>query len=692
DMITDLNAESEPLPMDTVKDDWQGHKGMVQAAVYIRTKLREELLLEKAFARDPDRGTNRYDLVLVGHSLGAGTAAILAILLKQHYSNLSCFAYSPPGGLLSKPVLEFTKEFITSVVVGKDVVPRIGLHQMETLRADLITAIQHSQEPKWKTITSTMQCCGSGAPSVTADTDREEVGQWSSSRRKMSRNPASHPLDASIELTVHRPLYPPGRILHVVRHHPDPGRHWKCNPKPVYQAVWVDNEDFGEVIISPCMIQDHMPDKVLEALELNNPRNQTNTRNTPTPNKIPTHLLPSQETRTLSSLVPRTCKPQTPKKTHKRMYSATWNHTITNIKINDNPKQFWSSIRRMSSNNTKQSTPYIKLNDTYYHSPSDKEPLFRTHWSNIYSGIDDPDNKFDENLIHDVETRMTNITPRLKPHEIGDITRLNTPQFPAITLQELKQALRTFSQKAPGHTKISTHQLKQLSLNMLQYLLYIFNNAISARHFPIKLKHAIMIFLPIPSTSQHEIKNYCPISLLDIHGKLLDKILTYRLTDHLTIHNIYNKRQHGFRHGRGTHTALATLHETLHIHLNQRHTIDVILRDVSKAFDKVWHTGLKYKLSQLNLDPLFTKVLTNFLSDRTASIRIANHTGQPFPIKSGVPQGAVISPALYSFYTHDLPPPIPNTDYIAFADDITQITFSPNSHNMAARLTSRAIA
>ncbi|KAF2349396.1 Reverse transcriptase domain [Trinorchestia longiramus] len=262
----------------------------------------------------------------------------------------------------------------------------------------------------------------------------------------------------------------------------------------------------------------------------------------------------------------------------------------------------------MSSNNTKQSTPYNKLNDTYYHSPSDKEPLFRTHWSNIYSGTDDPDSNFDDNHIHDVETQMTNITPHLKPHETGDVTRLNTPQFPAITLQELKQALQTFSQKAPGHTKITTHHLKQLPPNMLQYLLYIFNNAISAGYFPTKLKHAIMIFLPKPSTSQHEIKNYRPISLLDTHGKLLDKILTYRLTDHFTIHNIHNKRQHGFRHGRGTHTALATLHETLHIHLNQRHTIDVILRDVSKAFDKVWHTDLKFKLSQLNLHPLIFNV------------------------------------------------------------------------------------
>lgn len=52
----------------------------------------------------------------------------------------------------SKPVVEYTRGFITSVVVGKDVVPRIGLHQMETLRADLIRAIQHSTEPKVRII------------------------------------------------------------------------------------------------------------------------------------------------------------------------------------------------------------------------------------------------------------------------------------------------------------------------------------------------------------------------------------------------------------------------------------------------------------------------------------------------------------------------------------------------------------
>lgn len=48
----------------------------------------------------------------------------------------------------SMPAVEYSKSFITSVVVGKDVVPRIGLHQMEALRADLINAIKRSVDPK----------------------------------------------------------------------------------------------------------------------------------------------------------------------------------------------------------------------------------------------------------------------------------------------------------------------------------------------------------------------------------------------------------------------------------------------------------------------------------------------------------------------------------------------------------------
>ena len=84
-----------------------------------------------------------YRLVIVGHSLGAGVASILAVLLKDYFPDLVCYAYSPPGCVFrsvcipsvsvylpslilqcSFPLVQYSKEFITSVVIGNDMVPR----------------------------------------------------------------------------------------------------------------------------------------------------------------------------------------------------------------------------------------------------------------------------------------------------------------------------------------------------------------------------------------------------------------------------------------------------------------------------------------------------------------------------------------------------------------------------------------
>ncbi|KNC27306.1 hypothetical protein FF38_08956 [Lucilia cuprina] len=277
DILTDLNAEAEVLPLNPPRDDWLGHKGMVQAAIYIRNKLEEENIIRNAFNKNLERNTNTFGLVLVGHSLGAGTAAILAILMKADYPTLQCFAYSPPGGLLSMPAVEYSKKFITSVVLGKDVVPRIGLYQMEALRADLINAIQRSIDPKWKTISCSMICCccGPEPKSVVEMSVKDTHINKYQEERDSARSASTHPTDSTIALTIHQPLYPPGRIIHIVRHHPRADekkydRGWRNvlkSREPVYQAIWADSIDFDEVLISPVMLQDHMPDKVLAALK-----------------------------------------------------------------------------------------------------------------------------------------------------------------------------------------------------------------------------------------------------------------------------------------------------------------------------------------------------------------------------------------------------------------------------------------
>ncbi|XP_078000064.1 diacylglycerol lipase-alpha-like [Glandiceps talaboti] len=261
DCLTDLSADISQLPVDGMPDDWLGHKGMVEAAMYIKRKLKDEFILARAFGHDKERGTHTYDLVLVGHSLGAGTAAILAILLKPEFPSLYCYAYSPPGGLLSMSVVEHTKDFITSVVVGKDIVIRIGLAQMEYMRSDLISCIKRSQDPKWLIISGGLFCCCN----IRDVNMQPSTGQEDFSPSPTRVDVAAHPSDLSILLSTHVPLYPPGKIMHIVRNHPN---NVGCLTNPtVYHALWVENTSFDEVLVSPVMLNDHLPYNVQDALE-----------------------------------------------------------------------------------------------------------------------------------------------------------------------------------------------------------------------------------------------------------------------------------------------------------------------------------------------------------------------------------------------------------------------------------------
>lgn len=221
-----------------------------------RNQLLDGGLLRQAFLHATGRGSASFSLVLVGHSLGAGTAAILALLLRPLYPDLHCYAFSPPG-LLSPPAALFSRSFITSVVLGKDVVPRLGLHQLNVIRGDMIAALSFSTDPKWKVIG--FACC---PPSSSKDAIEEQICQAVEFWRK--RNQVTRSEDGGEGESDGRLLVPPGRIFHIVRSHPE---QWPDLRQAVYQALWSDNQDFQEILISPVMVQDHLPHNVLFALQ-----------------------------------------------------------------------------------------------------------------------------------------------------------------------------------------------------------------------------------------------------------------------------------------------------------------------------------------------------------------------------------------------------------------------------------------
>ena len=227
---------------------------------------------------------------------------------------------------------------------------------------------------------------------------------------------------------------------------------------------------------------------------------------------------------------------------------------------------------------------------------------------------------------------------------------------------------------------------------MVRKLKELFNLTLSIGYFPRAYKIAILCLIQKEGKNPTDPINYRPISLLEVTGKILERIINDRLVKYLEENGIMNNNQYGFRRGRGTQLALATLYETIALSQKEKHGCNVVCRDVKKAFDKVWHSGLKYKILRLNLPDIFEKILCSFLEERIAKIKIGDYVGPPIRLQSGVPQGSILSPTLYILFIADMPEPGPGCYVVGFADDITQvITYPGKSKLMLARRTSEEI-
>ncbi|XP_030256622.1 sn1-specific diacylglycerol lipase beta [Sparus aurata] len=268
DVLTDLSAECENLPVEGVSGACYAHKGICQAANYIYKKLINDGILNQAFNIAPE-----YKLVITGHSLGAGTASVLAVLLRSSFPTLQCYSFSPPGGLLSKALADYSKDFVVSVVLGKDLVPRLSMPNMEDLKRKILKIVSNCSKSKYRIL---LQGCWyelfGGDPDdfpTEMDDRREEelsqplLGEESLMIRHSSSYQSLASDDSPAHTAAHLPLFLPGRILHITEDGPS---RRSCFSQVRYRADWSNEMAFRSILISPRMLADHMPDAVLGAL------------------------------------------------------------------------------------------------------------------------------------------------------------------------------------------------------------------------------------------------------------------------------------------------------------------------------------------------------------------------------------------------------------------------------------------
>ncbi|XP_055507571.1 diacylglycerol lipase-beta [Leucoraja erinacea] len=269
DALTDLCANCETLNITGVTGECLAHRGILQAATYIYKKLMNDGILSQAFAVVPE-----YRLVVTGHSLGAGAASILAILLHSSFPQLRCYAFSPPGGLLSEALAEHSRGFILSIILGKDLVPRLSLPNVQDLKNKILRIVAHCNRPKYQILLHGCwyEVCGGNPnrfPTEMEEEHRAQLAQPLLAEQSLRADRSGSHGSISDSSPPHSPftgppLFLPGKIIHIVEERRDGCLYFS---QVKYHAVWREASSFSSILISPKMITDHMPDLLLKVLQ-----------------------------------------------------------------------------------------------------------------------------------------------------------------------------------------------------------------------------------------------------------------------------------------------------------------------------------------------------------------------------------------------------------------------------------------
>ena len=350
----------------------------------------------------------------------------------------------------------------------------------------------------------------------------------------------------------------------------------------------------------------------------------------------------------------------------------------------DNSK-FWRQVNKIQGKPSNQ-IPTLKSRiddrEVVAETQEEKIKLLTNIWSNIYHISHLENQQFCQINENKVKEHLNKITDKITPKWTIDFKELennnNNYLNLKIDVEDVKFSIKSLKDKCPGPSKLRKNHFVNLPDNILHNITHLFNSCLSVGYYPKQFKHAHIILIHKPGTEKQDPLNYRPISLLNTLGKIFGKILNRKLMQFLDHNNVIRDSQHGFRSKRGTNSLLSNMYERIAREKDDKKTlITVVTRDISKAFDKVHRESLIYKLSQLNLPDPLLRIVSNYLHDRTAQIKLYSKLGDVFNLKSGVPQDDILSPLLFLIMMNELPDRSwegnKRNFVFQYADDFTQI-------------------
>ncbi|XP_060807438.1 uncharacterized protein LOC132903372 [Amyelois transitella] len=240
--------------------------------------------------------------------------------------------------------------------------------------------------------------------------------------------------------------------------------------------------------------------------------------------------------------------------------------------------------------------------------------------------------------------------------------------FSLVSSDDVRKALLSIKSKAVGHDAIS-HQMVLLLLDfILPVLTHIINFSLSTGAFPSLWRKAFV--LPLPKiTNPTSLSDLRPISILPYFSKVLEILALSQLSSLVMSNSLLSHFQSGFRLGHSTSTALLKVTEDIRVGMDHGKITVLVLIDFSNAFNTVDYEVLLALMSLYNLSTTVLDWLSSYLRGRQQTVRLDQTLSSWRDLSSGVPQGGILSPLLFSIFIDSLTTRL-STSYHLYADDL----------------------
>lgn len=284
----------------------------------------------------------------------------------------------------------------------------------------------------------------------------------------------------------------------------------------------------------------------------------------------------------------------------------------------------WRNVKALSGK--KQVVPpTLRVNDKYLEDPKEIADTLADYLEQTYGPEED----------------QRSNGPSVDPTQIGGEFNRD------ISMEELEWAIEQGKGQSVGPDSIGYPMLKRLPYKTRVVFLKLINEIWKTGKIPNEWKEGTVIPLPKPGKDPKILGNQRPITLMSCAGKTLERIVNRRLVEVIESNHLLDPRQYAFRQGRGIDMYLADLEGSLEESLSKKHHCEMVMLDISKAYDKISKNGIINQLEEWGISGRLLDFVRDYFEERYFRVAIGGSLSERKKQTNGVPQGSILAVTLF---------------------------------------------